>query len=477
MDKHRKPKVGLFFLACDRFLEMGNGTSGGTYQARVQQQAKQIIEDLSSRFKIYNDTLILNSQQVQSSIACFVQNDVDMILIVFLSWSQDAALIRLLRDMPLFPMVLYCPVKEQIAPSSGVSEEQLVEFLASGGLVGTLEASGSFVRQRKKVQVLVGTPKETMDQLTSFAIAAKATKFARNAKFGLMSGYNELMWSTYVNPYQFFVNAGPEIKFLTYNAYAEAISKISDAEAEAYCTELSQKYTMEKDVDQKLFIESARASLGLYVMAQALGLDALAINDVDIELLKLIGLRPGFYCEGWNEDVSVVVPEADLGAAFVSFILKIMSESNVNFVEPFYVDKKRNLFAVGHAGPHDHTGEINRPFVKIATDVRFCKQPIRYAGAPFAWLRIPPGKKTLAHFSENNGSYKIVCFEAESIEGSHIFPSFSHGEFVPRIPVNELFEKIINKGINQHFAVVNKDVSSELEFFAKINGFEYHEIN
>ena len=82
----------------------------------------------------------------------------------------------------------------------------------------------------------------------------------------------------------------------------------------------------------------------------------------------------------------------------------------------------------------------------------------------------------MAHFSEVDGRYKIVCFTAESLPGKHSLCSYSHSDFRPDIPVARLFEKIISVGTTQHFALVEGDLRSELSLFAKINDFEYHEI-
>ncbi|MDD3743917.1 MAG: hypothetical protein PHX54_09875, partial [Lentimicrobiaceae bacterium] len=379
VNKKRKPKIGLFFLACERFKKLGAETDGGTCEFRSRQQADELIKNLSKHFELFNEELVFDGSQVHASISCFVQNDVDLVLVVFLSWSTDAALVRLLRDMPSLPVVLYCPAKDHtvFTPERSGFEDQFIEFLCAGGLVGTLEASGSFKRQNKLVEIVTGSIATAIKRIHVCAVAAKTSRQVSQAHFGILGDYNELMWSTYVDPYSFFTEVGPEIKFLTYNSYAEAISKVSDAEAMDYCRYLAEEYILGDDVNENLFLESVRASLGLYLLARESALDAIALNDVDINRLKIIGLRPGFYCKGWNETLSVVVPEADLGAALMVFVLKQITGMTVNFVEPFYFDETRNVFSAGHAGLNDHTGANNKRFVKISPDVRFQNQPIR----------------------------------------------------------------------------------------------------
>ena len=193
-------------------------------------------------------------------------------------------------------------------------------------------------------------------------------------------------------------------------------------------------------------------------------------------MFKLVGLRPGFYHPSINSNCSVLVPEADVGGGIITFIMKLISGKHVSFIEPFHIEAADNTFAGGHAGPNDHNDPEYKGNVIIARDVRFAKTNYKYAGAPFAWYRIPPGRKTMTQFVENNGTYKLVCTLVDSLEGEHILASYSHGIFRPVIPVKELFEKILKIGTTQHFAIADGDYRAELSILAEIMGFEYYEI-
>jgi L-arabinose isomerase len=147
---------------------------------------------------------------------------------VFLSWSQDAAWVRLLRDLPALPLALYCPAKDGTTFDAGADDEQFVEFLASGGLVGALEASGSIRRQGRQARIVAGTLSEALPRLLSFASAARAARIAAEARFGLLASPNPLMWSTWVDPYRFFTEVGPELHAVTYASLAASVSRVSE---------------------------------------------------------------------------------------------------------------------------------------------------------------------------------------------------------------------------------------------------------
>ena len=374
------------------------------------------------------------------------------------------------------PLLLYLPVIPSASFSDTRDENDFVEFLAQGGLVGSLECSGSISRLSRKVEIIVDESPLAEKRIGQFARASHARSKLRSARFGLLPNYNEIMCSTYINPYDIFAKIGPELNFISYARLKEEIKSIPDRDAIKYVHEISSLYIVEKDVDKRLFIESARASLALAAIGKKLELDALILNDVNPELFKTIGLRPGFYHPSFNERNSVLVPEGDLGAGTIVYALKQLTGKHINYVEPFYMNSAKNTFSAGHAGPNDHTDARFRKLVRVSRDIRFANTSYKYAGSPFAWYRIPPGQKTLAHLSEANGGYKIVCFTAESLPGKHSLCSYSHSDFKPDIPVSSLFEKIISVGTTQHFAVVEGDIRKELSIFAKINDFKYDEI-
>ena len=230
---------------------------------------------------------------------------------------------------------------------------------------------------------------------------------------------------------------------------------------------------MMDDVDPEKFRASVRASIGLAEMARMSDSDILVFNDIDQAMFRLVGLRAGFYHPWFNENISVLVPEADTGAGLICYILKLLSGRHVNFLEPFHIESEFGTFAGGHAGPNDHNDSSWQGNVVIARDVRFAKTDYRYAGAPFAWYRISPGRKTLAQLVEENGCYKLICGMAESLPGDHILTTYSHSIFRPDVPVGRFFEQILLWCSTQHFGVVDGDYRRELKEVAALMDFDY----
>jgi L-arabinose isomerase len=469
-----KPKIGLFLIGCERFRALGTDTARGDYAARKDRFAEQFVKNLGEMAAVVFPGIVYSRQDVEKAIDRFHGEHVQGVICSFLSWSEDSNWIRFLRDMYDVPLLYYHPALPDVSYDNTYAEDDFVQFLADGGLVGNLVGSGSIKRVGREAEVIVGDLDSARERIRSFIQAAQARDKLRRARFGLIATHNEIMWSTYIDPYNIFAKIGPELQFISYARLQQRIEAIPEAEAEAYRRELAERYVVEEDVREDLFLASARGSLALAALRDEFELDAVVLNDVSRELFETVGLRPGFYHPSFHAKGAVMVPEGDLGAATIVYALKQLTGRHVNFVEPFYTRTNHNVFSAGHAGPNDHTDPEHADLVRIARDVRFAKTDYKYAGAPFAWYRIPPGLKTLAHFSEMNGSYKIVCFTAESLPGKNGLCSYSHSDFKTERPVAEVFEEIMAVGTTQHFAVVDGDHRELLRIFAKVSGFEFY---
>ncbi len=475
--KFTKAKAGLLLIASPRFKNLGTGLARGSYSERKDMNVAEILDTLQKSLDVVFPGIVYERADVQKAMDLFFAEKVDFVVAEFLSWSEDFAWIRFLRDMPEVPILFVNGAKERMTFRDTLDEDDFIDFLCAGTLVGSLEASGSVPRTgRKNVKVIVGSREEVNNQILTFANVAKVRSVLKHSVFGLLANYNEVMWSTYVDPYNFFTRIGPEIRFVPYSTLADEIGGVTDDETRQYQDELVARYRVMDDVDQMKFFESVRASIGLAKVTARMDIDAMVFNDIDPAMFKLIGLRPGFYHPSYNANLSVLVPEADMGAGLITYIMKLLSRKHVNFIEPFHIESAENTFAGGHAGPNDHTDPDFEKNVIIARDVRFAKTSYKHAGAPFAWYRISPGRKTMAQLVENTGSYKLVSTLVDSLEGEHLFATYSHTIFRPLIPVTTLFEKIIRIGTTQHFAVVDGDYRAELSILADLMGFEYFEI-
>lgn len=472
------PKIGVLFIATGRFRNMGEGTDRGTYELRKQKEAERYLEGIGKIGQPVYSRNVYTREDLAEQMEQFYQEKVDCVFALFLSWSEDFVWVRFLRDMYPIPILFAARTRDEICFGDTFAETDFVEFLSAGGLVGSLEASGSIARfDRPMMESTIGNYDELMARLAQFAPAAAVRALLRRSSFALLSSFNEVMWGTYMDPYMFFAKAGPELRFVSVSTLSAEIARVPEEKVIEAREWLTERYEVLPDVDDKKFLESIRASIALENTARSLGVSALVLNDVDPVLLTEVGLRPGFIPSPGSAADITVVPEGDMGGGLITHVLKLLSGKSVNFIEPFHIDLPNNFFCGGHAGPNDYTDP--RSSVKIARDVRFAKTSYKFAGAPFAWCVIPEGRKTMAHISQSaKGGLKLVCGLVDALPATHQITSYTHGSFRPvGVDIQEYFGRLIDIGVTQHYGVVEGDYVAELRDFAQIMGMEFSYLN
>ena len=418
------------------------------------------------------DEPVYTREAAQKAADRFYLEKVDCVVVAFMSWAEDFAWIRFLRELPPMPLMLVSFVRDSLAITDTNDENQFVDFLSAGALVGFQEASGSFRRfDRPMSELCIGTLDQVMPKIKTFAIAAKARAVLRASTIGLLACYNEAMWATYVDPYNIFYKIGPEIRFLSVAEVVDEVEKTDAKLVEDITNDLAKRYKVYPNVDFDKFRASVRATYAMEQVAKQHGVDLLVLNDIDTVLFKYVGLRPGFTPLDPKEEM-VTVPEGDIGGGLATYILQMLGGCPANFIEPFYIDHANGRFIAGHAGPnHYHSGKDS---TIIARDERFAKSQWKYAGAPFAWHVFPAGVKTMLHMSEKNGRMKMVATLVECLPTKHYLASYSHADFRPLHGTpEELFQKICANGVTQHYGIVDGDHIEELAMIAKLCDFEF----
>lgn len=467
MNKFKKPVIGILLIAAPRFRDLRTG-NGQFFYEKQEAVAEELCKRLDFAELIFTG-VVYTRKELEEAMTVFDRERPDMIFASFLSWSDDFAWVRFLRDMAPIPILFASIVQPRQAIPGTVTEEYLVDFLAAGGLVGNLEGSGSIARfARPMMKQIIGTMDQIIEETRQFARAAVLRNELRQANFGLLASYNEGMWATYVDPYLLFMKMGPELKFLHVTELLAQIEGLSEEEVRTAAAAILDGYPNDGTVEMDKMYASVAASLGMEKLARAHNIEMIVLNDLDDALLRQVGLRPGFTpCSG-TDDV-MVVPEGDIGGALACYLLNKLSGQPVNFIEPFYIYHEDNTFAAGHAGPQNYKNPGSRTI--ISSDARLTNTAYKYAGAPFAWTVIGEGEKTMVHVSQAGESFKIAVSVVDALDCGHFVAGYSCGMIRTRMPVTEFFQKLLDFGVTQHYALVDGNWSREIVCFAELMGF------
>ena len=114
---------------------------------------------------------------------------------------------------------------------------------------------------------------------------------------------------------------------------------------------VKSNFSIDNRINDENLISSARASLGMEKLMNDMGIDGLALSDLNPELHDVMGLRPVLYPESLARSNIVVGNEGDLGGTTAMVILHALTRKPVMFTEIFNVDTQDNIINTGHAGP------------------------------------------------------------------------------------------------------------------------------
>ena len=475
LDLTRRPRMGLLLISPERFAAIGEGTARGSYLDRKRAEAAWMEKEASAIAEVVFPGIVFTAADARRAVDAFTAAKVDYVLAIYLSWAEDFAWIRFLRDMPPCPVLFCHRMRDRIDLKDTHDDDEFAEYLCCGGLVGTLEASGSVKRiGRQMVETFVGTWTQVLERAGVFGNAARARSLLKDGTFGLLACMNEVMWSTYVDPYTVFSQIGPELRFLSVAQLEDNIAGVSDADAQSAMERIASAYEVLPNVNRDKFLASVRASIGMERLAAQYGIDLVVLNDIDMVLFQRVGLRPGFWPT--SPDVKTMfVPEGDVGGGVACYALKLLTGGRVNYIEPFHIDLPNGCFAGGHAGPNDYTDPRGK--CRISSDVRFAKTKWKYAGAPFAWYVFPPGEKTMLHCSQQTGRFQFVVSRVEALPTDHFLATYSHSLFRPiGRSSEELFARLVRQGVTQHYGIADGNAVPALKDLAMMLDLEFVEI-
>ena len=184
----RRAKMGLLLISPERFAAIGEGTARGSYKQRKLAEAEWMVKDAEKIADVTFTGITWTKEDVQRAIDGFTAAKVDYVLAIYLSWAEDFAWIRFLRDMPECPVLFCHRMRDEINLHDTHDDDEFAEYLCCGGLVGSLEASGSIKRmERPMMATFAGTWTQVMERAATFGNAARARAMLRQSTFGLLA--------------------------------------------------------------------------------------------------------------------------------------------------------------------------------------------------------------------------------------------------------------------------------------------------
>ena len=286
-----KPKVGLLLLTADWFIQVG--ASQGSFSElphRLNQDAAIIVRILSPFLDIFNPGVLSTIDEVDEAITTFIHQDIDALIICYITWGEDRLILRAVERLASIPLLLWCYTPGKYLPNVMT----MVDLFEASGVVGAVQASGPLKRLGTRFSFAFGSPEnpQTARKIVAFSKAAQTARVLKNITIGVLPYRCDQMTGTYVDEFRLKMEIGPELKFISTQTYKELCEQVPDSEVQNFVDDLKRTYAFTETMTDSGIHNAARVSLGLAELAHHFNLDAVAINDVEDELHRAVGLRP-----------------------------------------------------------------------------------------------------------------------------------------------------------------------------------------
>ncbi len=458
------PKIGLFFLAGESWWDAGlSDAKEGPYAGfikKIESDVTSITEELRKDFDIISSGLLHTKNSAIQEARKYNEEDVDAIVFCPIIWTNDAPVVAFLQEAKKVPIIMWA-----YDPYRGFPDYfKIEEWLRASSPVSVQQSSNIFKRYNWEYEVVFGNEKEkeTLKEVKAFIRAAVVKKSLKGTRIAVLPSPCRVVISSWFDEFFFLEKFGIEIDYIPVATYGEVVKGIKQKDAAEYVRFLKTNYPVE-GVDDDTLLASAKQALAFVKIIEEYQLSGIALEDFNEDIYRILGFRPHLYHPRIGELGCTIGFEADVPGVLATIIVSRLAGQIGMFNEFFSVDRYKNTILMGHPGH----GEIRvgDPSTYVVTyDLEF--DASRNRGA---WLsyRAKAGEMTFLNFTPEYGKLKATVFTGDSMAGPRIMEGYSHMLVKFSSDVVQLFKRIVELGLMQHWGTVHGNIVPELNCFFK----------
>lgn len=243
----RKLKAGLILLAAQWFLDVGiQNNDAGKYNELpgiTEKDSGEILKAVGKYYKVVYPGHIYSVEAAQKAVKLFKTNEVDVVILIHLMWSEDGPLVEILKGIKDIPILLWCYNPYKKLPE----KMSMLELFRSSGAVGILQGSAPMKRMNIKFSYVFGNPgdSELDRQLKDYSNIYETAIALKNLLIGQIGPRCECMTGTYVEEFRLKSELGVTLVPITANRLYEVSNSLSDSEVGDYINQLKSRYKVQ----------------------------------------------------------------------------------------------------------------------------------------------------------------------------------------------------------------------------------------
>ncbi|MCK5568662.1 MAG: hypothetical protein KAJ15_03035, partial [Spirochaetes bacterium] len=445
-----KPKVGLLPL----MLEMYK-----TFLPEMQKKQKPFIDAIADRLKGFAEVeraaICTNRYEVRASIGKFEAENVDIMVIIFISYATSISVLNPLLETNI-PILLF-----STTPKSSMAEGMSMnDIMLNHGVHGYMDLANVLKRNKRQFQFVSGKKDDenVFNEIEQWARAARVKKLLKNTVIGIAGYTFDGMGDFGIDTTYLHSKIGPEVKHVQLDLLARKIQSVSDGAAKVEIENDTQKYAIDKDVAFDIHRESNRVYLGLVEVIDELGMNAFTMHFQGILENPDIKTLPFLAVSKLQERGLVYSGEGDYLGATAGLMLRFLCGDTI-FTETFCPDYEGGRIVMGHMGE-------SNPAFGVKTVLRRKKFVFGKALDPVIIdVHMKAGKVTALNLgiAEDN-KFQMIVYSGEiceKISGSKDI-DMPYFHFKPDIKLEDFLAEYSTAGGTHHISMTRGDRKEDL---------------
>ena len=461
MNEKKKPKVGLLPLMLELYKKS---------YPQLPEKQKPFIDHLRSNLQQFSDVFVASvcstSADVRTAIKEFEEDEVDGIVILFISYSTSISALNPLLETTL-PLLLF-----STAPKSSMAEGMCIEDITlNHGVHGYMDLANVLKRNKRCYRFVSGTMDDSkaLESIKVWAKAASVKKRLRQSVIGLAGYTFDGMGDFGIDTTLLNTSLGPEVKHVSLHDLADAISDVGQEELDAEIQSDRQRFSIRKNVDTTILEESNRVYLGLSKIVEDMGLNAFTMHFMGILENPQIKTLPFLAISKLQEKGLAYAGEGDLLGATGNLLVRYIGGETV-FTETFCPDFDGGRIVMGHMG------ESNPAMGSVTTLIRKEFRFGKVVDPVVADVSMKVGTATVVNLGivENN-EFQMIVYKGEICKkirdaGDVDMPYF---HFKPEIPLTDFLTSYGLAGGTHHIAMTFGDRLREMNRLSELLGIKF----
>ncbi len=377
---------------------------------------------------------------VKRAITNLSGRDFDFLVVCVAGWIPSYTVISVISEFYHKPMVLW----------------GLAGYYKNGRLVTTADQAGAAALRKVmedmgyNFKYVYNTPdsKPEVEKILSFAKAARAARFLKGAKIGMM-GYRDMnLYGTMFEGVSLRGKIGVEIEIFEMLEIVQKLERFSESDIRVIVEKMEKEWEFEKPAAHETLEAYAKYFLSIKEKVQERGYEAISLKDVD-GMKKLVKLPPSAIFMLLSDELGLcTIPENDSLGSVTQLMTKYLTGQVAAYLEFYEFMEDRVLMGVPDYVP----SEVVEGKVKV--------NPTSFGGFSEGLLnvsKIKTGRVTLCRLTNKGDKYSmhIVTGEAvmprswEEAGWAPPAPQLPSLEIILDVPVDDFAEKVLS----QHYIV------------------------